>query len=75
MDHCPGLVVGGFLGPCLQHFSDLLSGSNRARSIKAASTKALLKVLGVWLGCAWGVVGMWLHWLGLGCDRMLLDEG
>jgi hypothetical protein len=45
MDHCPDLVASGYLGPCLQHFCDLLSAAHRSRSVKAQSIKALNKVL------------------------------
>eukprot|EP00967_Tisochrysis_lutea_P120594 scaffold197912_cov18-Tisochrysis_lutea.AAC.1 len=43
MDHCPDLIVGGFLCPCIQHFCDLLSPGHRASSMKAQSLKVLLK--------------------------------
>jgi pre-rRNA-processing protein IPI1 len=45
MDHCPDLVISGYLGPCLQHFCDLLSAAHRSRSVKAQSIKATNKVL------------------------------
>ncbi len=57
MDHCPHLVAGGHLVPCLSHFCDLLSPAHRSRSIKGQSLKALIKVSGV-NGCNGGVGGL-----------------
>ncbi|MEW5311739.1 MAG: hypothetical protein WDW38_003427 [Sanguina aurantia] len=45
MEAAAPLVVSGYLGPCLDHYCDILSPGHRGRSIKAQSMGSLLKAL------------------------------